>query len=415
MRVGVIGGGVVGLSTAWYLRKLGAHPVVIESWQLGGGCSFGNAGWICPSISTPLPAAGLTLKSLLWMMRRDSPLYIRPRAAPALAPWLLRFRSHCNHADHSRGIAALAALNAVTMERYDELVADGVEFEMNRSDILMVFRDSATAAETRAEVEAVAAVGATRYREVDATELYEREPLLRSGFQGGILVQGERSVRPDTLTAGLGAALRRAGTEIHEGALVTGFRSAGRRVRAVVTSRGDLAVDAVVLAAGTHSGTLSRALGSPIPLTAGKGYSVTIDRPARQLRQMLYLAGAKINLTPYAGALRFSGTMELSGINRRLKSSRVESLRRQVSRAVRVPEAAAGGRAWVGMRPMTPDTLPVIGALPSRENAYANTGHQMLGITLGPSSGWALAGLVAEGRPGAALGAFSPGRWQRGR
>ncbi len=411
MRVGIVGGGIVGLATAWYLRKLGAVPVVIETWKLGGGCSFGNAGWICPSISTPLPAPGLTWKSLLWTMRRDSPLYIRPRALPRLAPWLMRFRSHCNHADHERGIRALAALNAVTMARYDELAADGVDFEMERAGILMVFPDSGKAAEARAEVEAVAEAGAAACREVDAAELYEMEPLLRPGFRHGVFVEGERHLRPDTLTAGLGAALLRAGAEIHEGALATGFRSEGRRVRAIVTSRGDLEVDAVVVAAGAQSGTLSRALGCPIPLTAGKGYSVTIDEPVNQLRQPLYLGGAKIGMTPFAGTLRFSGTMELSGINRRLDSARVESLRRQVAQAVQIPEARTGGRAWVGMRPMTPDTLPVIGALPTRDNAYLNTGHQMLGLTLGPSSGWALAAMVAEGRRGVDLGAFSPGRW----
>ncbi len=411
MRVGIVGGGIVGLSTAWYLRKLGAQPVVIETWKLGGGCSLGNAGWVCPSISTPLPAPGLTWKSLLWMMRRDSPLYIRPRSLLRLAPWLMRFRSHCNPTDYSRGVAALATLNAGTMARYDELAADGVEFEMHRSGVLMVFPDAGKAADARAEVEAVAVAGRAACREVDAAELYEMEPLLRPGFHHGVFVGGERHVRPDTLTAGLGTALRRAGAEIHEGALATGFRSEGRRVKAIVTSQGDLEVDAVVLAAGAQSGTLSRALGSPIPLTAGKGYSVTIDEPVRQLRQPLYLGGARIGMTPFAGTLRFSGTMELSGINRRLDSGRVESLRRQVSRAVEIVEARAGGRAWVGMRPMTPDTLPVIGALPSRDNAYANTGHQMLGVTLGPSSGWALAGLVAEGRAAVDLGAFSPGRW----
>ena len=140
MRVGVVGGGVIGLSTAHYLKKLGADPVVVESWTLGGGCSQGNAGWVCPSISSPLPAPGLTLKSLSWMLRPDSPLYIKPTALLKLAPWLMRFRSFCNHADQKRGIAALAALNEFTMDRYDELEADGVEFEYTKAGVLMAFQ-----------------------------------------------------------------------------------------------------------------------------------------------------------------------------------------------------------------------------------------------------------------------------------
>lgn len=411
MRIGVVGGGVVGLSTAYYLKKLGAEPVVIESWTLGGGCSLGNAGWVCPSISSPLPAPGLTLKSLSWMLRRDSPLYIKPTALLKLAPWLMRFRSFCNHADQQRGIAALAALNEFTMDRYDELAADDVEFEYTRAGMLMAFHDSDKAAAAQKEVKLVAVTGAVSCSELDEAGLYEREPMLRPGFRLGLFVGAEGHVRPESLTAGLGAALRDGGAEIHEGTLVTGFRSEGKRVTAIATARGDLEVDAVVLAAGAFTGSLTRMAGWPIPLTAGKGYSVTIDQPTNQLRQPLYLGGAKIGLTPFEGALRFAGTMELSGINRRMDAARIQSLRRQVCRQVDIPEAEEGGRAWVGMRPMVPDSLPVIGKLPSRDNVYVNTGHQMLGVTLAPSSGWALAGLMLEGRPGVGLEAFSAERF----
>ncbi len=411
MRVGVVGGGVIGLSTAYYLKKLGAAPVIVESWTLGGGCSLGNAGWICPSLSSPLPAPGLTLKSLSWILRPDSPLYIKPTALLRLVPWLMRFRSFCNHADQKRGIAALAALNEFTMDRYDELAADGVRFEISRSGVLMAFQDSDKAAVAQKEVKLVAAAGAASCSELDEAELYEREPMLRPGFKFGLFAGAERHVRPESLTRGLGAALREGGAEIHDGTLATGFRSEGRRVVAIVTSQGDLEVDAVVLAAGAHTASLARMAGWPIPLTAGKGYSVTIEQPANQLRQPLYLGGAKIGLTPFKDALRFAGTMELSGINRRMDAARIRSLRRHVSRMVDIPEANDGGRAWVGMRPMVPDSLPVMGQLPSRENVYVNTGHQMLGVTLAPSSGWALAGLMLEGKPGVGLEAFSAGRF----
>ena len=151
MRVGVVGGGVIGLSTAYYLKKLGADPVLIESSALGSGCSLGNGGWVFPSLATPLPAPGLTLKSLAWMLRRDSPLYIKPSALPMLAPWLMRFRTFCNDADQKRGIAALAALNSVTLELYDELAADGVSFECYESGLLMAFCEWAPAKRSDAD------------------------------------------------------------------------------------------------------------------------------------------------------------------------------------------------------------------------------------------------------------------------
>ncbi|MYG80272.1 MAG: FAD-binding oxidoreductase, partial [Gemmatimonadetes bacterium] len=216
------------------------------------------------------------------------------------------------------------------------------------------------------------------------------------GVMVGFHVETDMHVRPASVTAGLAASLRAADVRIHEGVVALGLEWDVRAgsVCAIVTSVGDLEVDAVVLAAGAETGPLARMAGWRIPITAGKGYSVTIERPVRQLRQPLYLGDAHVGMTPFRGALRFGGTMELSGVNRRMDMARVRGLRRAVSRDVDIPEARDGGRAWVGMRPMVPDTLPVIGGLPSCENVYVNTGHQMLGVTLAPASGWALAGLV---------------------
>ena len=451
MRVGIVGAGAIGLCTAYYLKKLGAEPVIIESSTLGSGCSLGNAGWVFPSKSTPLAKPGLTLQSLQWMLRRDRPLHIKPFSLVALAPWLARFRSHCNHTDYKRGIAALAALNAVTMDRYDELAADGVQFEYSELGLLMAFRDPEEAEDARKSAALVAAAkaasgavsgaasggapgnasgnasgaafaaesgaesrmasGGSNCHELDEAELYEYEPLLRPGFSVGLFLDEGRHVRPETLMAGLGSSLRASGVEIHEGVRANGFRSEGQRVTAVVTSEGDLEVDAVVLAAGAQTAGLSRMVGSPIPLIAGKGYSVTIEQPTNQLRQALLLGGALIGLSPYKGALRFAGTLELSGINNRMDMARVRSIRRQVSRALDVPEAREGGRAWMGMRPLVPDSLPVMGKLPSCENAYINTGHQMSGITLAPSSGWALAGLMLEGKARVELEVFAADRF----
>ncbi|MDE2875863.1 MAG: FAD-dependent oxidoreductase [Gemmatimonadota bacterium] len=397
MRVGVVGGGVIGLATAWYLKKMGAEPFVVEAGRVGGGCSAGNLGWVCPSISTPVPAPGLTWKSLMWALRRDSPLHVRPAAVPGLLPWLLRFRSHCNRGDWERGVGRLAELNARTMELYEGLAADGVDFEFARSGTLIAFRDRAKAAERREELAAVAAIGGSVWREVDGEEVCELEPMLRAGYSCGFFVESDCHVRPETLTAGLGAGLSERGVEILEGTRVVGFRGEGWGVVAVRTNRGEFAVDAVVLAAGASTGALTGMLGWPIPLTAGKGYSVTIEGPANQLRRPLYLGDAHVGLTPFEGALRFGGTMELSGVNQRLDPKRVRSLRRVVAREVDIPEAREGGREWVGMRPMLPDTLPVMGKVPSRENVYVNTGHQMSGVTLGLSSGWKLAGLMEKG------------------
>ena len=413
MRIGVVGGGVVGLATAWYLKRMGADPFIAESRTAGSGCSLGNGGWVCPSISSPVAAPGLTLRSLRWLLRPGSPLYIRPAALPALAPWLVRFRAHCTRTAFDHGLRAMASLNASTMHCFDELAGDGVAFEFARSGILMAYRSPAKAAIARSEVEAAAALGVARCTVLDRDDLYEREPLLRPGFCGGLFTSTDAHARPESLTEGLAQALRDAGVELHEGVSVRGFATTGDTVQALVTSAGPMEADAVVLAAGAETGFLARAAGTAIPLTAGKGYSVTIDGPRNQLRQPLLLGEDKIVMTPFAGALRFGGTMELSGVNRRLDPRRVRAVRRGVARWVDVPEAATGGVEWVGMRPMTPDTLPVIGRLPARSNVYVNTGHQMSGVTLAPSTGRALAQEMLEGRAEVDLTPFSPSRFSR--
>lgn len=411
MRIGVVGGGVVGLATAWYLKRMGADPFIAESRTAGSGCSLGNGGWVCPSISSPVAAPGLTLRSLRWLLQPGSPLYIRPAALPGLAPWLVRFRAHCTRTAFDHGLRAMASLNASTMHCFDELAGDGVAFEFARSGILMAYRSPAKAAAARSEVEAVAALGVARCTVLDRDGLYEREPLLRPGFCGGLFTSTDAHARPESLTEGLAQALRDAGVELHEGVSVRGFATTGDTVQALVTSAGPMEADAVVLAAGAETGSLARAAGTAIPLTAGKGYSVTIDGPRNQLRQPLLLGEDKIVMTPFDGALRFGGTMELSGVNRRLDPRRVRAVRRGVARWVDVPEAATGGVEWVGMRPMTPDTLPVIGRLPARSNVYVNTGHQMSGVTLAPSTGRALAQEMLEGRAEVDLAPFSPSRF----
>lgn len=429
MRIAVVGGGVVGLATAWHLKRMGADPVIVESRAVGEGCSRGNGGWVCPSISTPLPNPALTWRALLATMRPDGPLYIKPSAVPGLASWLLRFRSLCTHTAFQRGVRALASLNAATMARFDEMAANGVEFECARTGILFAFRDPAKASALEAEIALVAEAaeaaeagtatgtatggsGALVPKTLDRAETYEHEPLLRPGFQRGLFVESNRHLRPETLTAGLARSLRASGVEIVEGVSATGFETDGSRtVRAVTTTAGAIDADAVVLAAGAATGVLAAKADTAIPLTAGKGYSVTVDGPRNQLRQPLYLGDAKVGASPFDGALRFFGTMELSGINRRLDPKRIQAVRRAVARDVNVPEARSGGREWVGMRPMVPDTLPVVGKLPSRDNVYVNTGHQMLGVTLSATTGWATAQLVVEGRSEIDLAPFSPSRF----
>lgn len=421
VRVAVIGGGVIGLCVAHYLERRGAEVVLVERDQIGGGCSKGNGGWVCPSISRPLPAPGLTLTSLRWMLRSDSPLYIKPSAMPGLMGWLWAFRRHCNAESYRSGVAALAALNAATDRLYRGLANEGMAFERATSGTILAYDDES---ELRQAEELLARLGEERVGPVDVLDreaLAEAEPDL-GGDLIGLRMRGDTHVRPESLCAEIASSLEARGVEIRTGERVVGFAPGEGRVRTALTSTAEsgaaangeparLGADAFVLAAGAETAALVATLRRKLPVQAGTGYSITVRNARVQLSQPLHVTPARIGFTPFRGAVRTIGTMEFSGVNLRLDRRRIAILERAARRYL--PGALDGAERvdWVGMRPVTPDGLPAIGWLPGLPNVCVATGHQMLGVTLAPSTGQALAQLVFDGRADLDLAPFDPARF----
>ncbi|HET9984520.1 MAG TPA: FAD-dependent oxidoreductase [Longimicrobiales bacterium] len=412
-RVVVLGGGVIGLASAYELAQRGERALVLDRGVPGGACSAGNLGWIVPSLSEPLPAPGLAWTSVKWMLRRESPLYVDPRFALRAAPWLWRFWRHCNARDYERGLEAVGGLNGRTLERFDALEADGVDFEMHRAGLLFLFHSVAARERSFAEFEALAALGLASPSRLDPDEVLGLEPGIAPGVAGGVMIAGERHVRPETLSAGLARRARELGAEVRGGVEVTDVIRRGGRVTGIVTADGTLEADALVLAAGSWSGRIARRLGFPLPIQPGKGYSVTIRDPAAAPARPLYLSEMRVGLSPFDGAIRLGGTMELSGFGPRIVPARVAAIRRAAARYY--PGAAEGGDQveWMGLRPLTPDGLPAIGRAPGWENVFVATGHAMLGVTLAPVTGLAVAELVTGGESSFDLGPFDPGRFGR--
>lgn len=424
MRVAVVGGGVIGLCVAHYFERAGAEVVLVERDRIGGGCSEGNGGWVCPSISRPLPAPGLTLTSLRWLLRADSPLYIRPAAMPGLARWLWTFRGYCNADAYMAGVAALAGLNATTDALYRGLIEEGIAFERAESGTILAYDDEAELEQAAGLLAKLGEARVGRVDRLDRRALAETEPSLR-GDLFGLHVRGDTHVRPESLCAALAASLEARGVRILTGTEVVGFARAGRSVRAAFTAERAVAggagpgrhpgepveADVVVVAAGAEAGPLARMLGCTLPLQAGKGYSITVRDAAARLGRPVHVAPARVGFTPFDGAVRIIGTMEFSGINRHLDPRRIALLERAARRYVPGALDGVGRVDWVGMRPVLPDGLPAIGRLPGFDNAYVAAGHQMLGVTLAPSTGHALSQLALEGRSEIDLAPFDPARF----
>lgn len=409
-RTVVVGGGVIGLACAYELARLGEAVVVVDKGRSGMACSEGNAGWIVPSVSDPLPAPGLVLTSLRWMLSRDSPLYIAPRAAPGLARFLWRFWRHCNARDFTAGFHAVATLNRLTLTLFDRLAADGLPIELHRDGLLYVFRQRELLDKALGLFDVLSQYGYERPKVIPGDGLRELEPALSRDVTAGYFLRQEYHVRPETLSRAYVARIRELGGEVREGVAVIGAAHDNGRLTGVETEGETIPADRVLLAAGAWTGQVARRFGLRLPVEAGKGYSLTVDAPPA-FRRPLYLGDVKVGSTPFDGAYRFAGTMELSGVNDRFDRRRLAAIRRAIGRYFREPIAEGAAAEWMGMRPLTPDGLPMLGQA-GPGNLFVATGHAMLGITLAPATGVAMSRLMT-GRPvGTPLEAFSPTRFR---
>lgn len=411
----VVGGGVVGLCVADALRRRGCRVLVVDAGPARRAASHANAGWIVPSLSGPVPAPGLVGTSLRWMVRPGSPLSIRPRADPDFLRWLLAFWRRCNARDHRAGLEATAALNARTMALFDLLRADGVDFEEHRDGLGFVYESPRELAHDHAALAALRPFGYETPPLLDGDAMRAIEPALADGVVGGFRFAQERHVRPDSLVAGLERRLCDGGVELRPGTAVTGIEHHGGRVAAVETNAGPIAAEAVVLCAGAWSPALARRVGVRVPIEAGKGYSLDYAPPPplpAPIRGPLYLHEARVAVTPLAGTVRLAGTMEFAGLNQRIPPARIAAIARAGARFLRGwPADPARAAVWTGARPMTPDGLPVIGHLPGFANLLVASGHAMLGVTLAPATGEAVAEMLTTGRTPDVIRPFDPARF----
>ena len=402
------------MACAWELRRAGASVVVLERGAVGGGTSRGNTGWVCPSFTYPLPAPGMVREGLRQLVTGGEAFVLRPSLDPAFVRWLWSFRRNCSQARFDAGVRALLALNRRTLELFDAYRAAGVSFEMHAAGMVVAARTGEGLDLYRTifrRLRELGYEGGTIY-ELDGAALTLLEPALdASRVVAGLHAQIDRFVRPEELTAGLAESLRADGVEIREGCELTGLARQNGAI-ALETATGRELADRVVVAAGLPTARLLRRVGVRVPLVGARGYSVTLAGRGTPPRHALYLAEAKLGLSPFAGGVRIAGVFELGA---RTTDAPRDAGTRLIAAARPYlggwsPDADAPLEAWAGLRPATPDGLPLIGALPGLEGAYLATGHGMLGVTLAPATAALLAPLVLEGRAAPELAPFDPAR-----
>ena len=413
-RVVVVGAGVVGLACAWELRRRGADVVVLERARVGAGVSQGNTGWVSPSLTYPLPAPGMVREGLRQLFTGGDAFVLRPSLDPAFVRWLWSFRRNCSSARFDAGIRALLALNRRTLELFDAYRDAGVAFEMHTAGLVVAARTPGGLDLYRRTFQRLRELGyeGGSIDELTGRALAALEPALdQAGVVAGLHARVDRFVRPEQLTAGLATRLRDDDVEIHEGCEL---RTLARRAVgwALETTSGPMTARRLVVAAGLPTAPLLRRLGVRIPLMGARGYSVTLAGRGTPPRHALYLAEAKLGLSPFDGGVRVAGVFELGASNHVIPPAVGERLLAAARPYLAGwhPDPDGPVDAWAGLRPATPDGLPLIGALPGLDGIYLATGHGMLGVTLAPATANLLAPLVLEDRAAPELTPFDPAR-----
>lgn len=386
---------------------------MLERGAVGGGVSRGNTGWVSPSFSYPLPAPGMVREGLRQLVTGGEAFVLRPRLDPAFVRWLWSFRRNCSQARFDLGVRALLALNERTLALFDSYREAGVSFEMNSAGLVLAARTHEGLGFYRRIFERLRHLGYEgAIDELDPAALASLEPAYDpSRLVGGLHATVDRFVRPEQLTAGLAASLRGDGVEIREHCALTRIARQNGAL-ALETSDGRELADRVVVSAGLSTAPLLRRLGARVPLVGARGYSVTIVGRGDRPRHALYLAEAKLGLSPFVGGVRIAGVFELGARSAqppRDAGERLLAAARPYLSGWR-PDADAGVQAWAGLRPATPDGLPLIGALPGLDGVYVASGHGMLGVTLAPATAALLSPLVLEDRAAPELVPFDPSR-----
>ncbi len=398
----VMGGGVIGLACAHYLQQLGRQVTVIDRGRIGGGCSHGNCGLICPSHVLPLAEPGAAWAGLRSMLRPGSALRVGFRWDVPLWRWLWKFSRRCNRADMlaaARGIEPLLEQSLALYHRLHAEHALASEWQ-SRGQIFAFATARAAAAYEPTDRLLQAKFGITSER-MDGKQLMEREPSLKANLACGWYYHEDAQVRPDRLMAAWQNLLAERGVVFRENCTVLDWTRDGQgSLTAVRTSAGEMSAQAFVLAMGVWTSGLASWLGMKLPLQPGKGYSVTFPRPELCPRIPLLLPERRVVITPFEGGLRLGSIMEFAGLNGSIPRGRLKLLTAAARDYLqRPPPNDPRAETWHGFRPMTYDSLPIIDRSPRHRNVFVAAGHGMLGVSMAPATGKLVAALVCDCPP----------------
>ena len=407
----IIGGGIMGLCSAYYLKKEGCEVTIIDQSNMDGGASYVNAGYISPSHFISLASPQIISKGIKFMFNPSSPLYIKPRWDPEFFKWCLAFKRSASKAKVERSIAVIKDINLLGRALYEELKASQLfDFHYERKGLLMCYK-SDKAGEAEWKVGQRGIQEGLGVRHLNREEVLAMEPHAQLDVKGAVYYDCDAHMTPNNFMSEMKFYLESIGVLIYKNERVTDIHVSHGTIHEVLTEKQSFSADEVVMAAGSWSPSIMKKLGLKLPVQAGKGYRIDVHEPTG-IQYPAILSEAKVAITPMDGFTRFAGTMELSGINHNIHPKRVEAIAHAVERhykKVRIgPENKSA--AQCGLRPITPDGLPFIGKSTQCKNLTVATGHAMMGWSLGPATGKLVSEIITHQKTTLALEPFSPNR-----
>ena len=408
----IVGGGVVGIACAHYLSQAGFKVTVIDKGSIAAACSHSNCGYICPSHVSPLTEPGAIRVAIKSMFNSKSPFRVKPSLNPAVWKWMLQFARRCNFKQVlSAGKHLQTILDASLHEYSDLVVKHKLHCEWEQKGLLYVFR-SEHAMEEFAETDRML----TEHFGVAASRISgEQLPRFDSGLQPGLVgafhYPGDASVRPDLLNQSWTDQLKLNGVTFLEKCELREVKKEHGRVVGLTTSHVDLSADRFVFAMGAWSTHWARELECSIPIQPGKGYSVTLERPANCPSYPMLFPEEKVGVSPFEHGMRLGSMMEFVGYDSTIPPERIQQLRDSARPYLVASVDGEAQATWYGWRPMTWDSLPVIGPVPKLNNSYLATGHNMLGLSLAPSTGRLIAEMICSEKPHIDPTPYSPTRF----
>ncbi len=413
MNVVIVGGGVIGLNTAYYLRRAGHEVTVIEKNDFTDGCSYGNMGYISPSHFIPLATPGIIAQGLRWMLRSSSPFYIQPRLNLDLIRWGLTFWKKANAKNVERNAPHLNNLLQLTRELMKDIKRDLPQsFDMTEKGCWMLWKNEKTGEHEKHLSEQANHFGLKTIICMPQ-EVQEYETEVETNVAGGVLYLDDCHVNPGKFMQSLYNQLQKIGVKFWLHTRVTGFETANGKINTVITDRADIPCGELVIANGSWLGEISKLLGIKILMQPGKGYSMEYNGLAKNLQYPSILVDDRTATTPIDQWLRIGGTMELSGHSDNILPKRVQSIHEAFKKyypTMNLPQPGMN-KVWYGYRPVSPDGIPYIGRHGAFSNLIYAGGHAMLGVSAAAGTGLLIKEIISGEKASIALQAFDPARF----